>query len=538
MGLPSRLAFDEFELMLDSGELFREGSLVTQLQPQPAKLLELLASRSGKVVGREEIRQARLGGGVRRLRRQPQLLRQAAPPGARRLRHLAALYRDPPPSGVSLPAAGPEHEGPPRGCPGNETPPVASLDSPSAHGAMAAAHRPRGHRRHGDPAAPADRQPFRFPAPSTPAQYLSSHRPGQKRGRPADPRRDHRRAHGRDRAAVLPAGARGGRSHLVPGLPGEREERPGDREEAGSDPSADGHRADVRRTAPHHRTAGEDLRQDPLGGELRRRADGRSGGLRPDLSTGGEDFERFATGGGCGGPSSGHPRRRSRPICRRSTCGTSGNSTRRRKRPKKRSLSRRTMRRPMRSSLSRGRTASFRRRKTLPPAGRRHSGPSSSIPSFPRLTWRWRTSCSRTSWIGRGLESSFSRPWCSAPAAPRSSTTMPVSDRSREERRGPRDGEPGSRARSGLHFITSDYAWFLFMARHTDEAIRQARNTLALIKMTQASIPPAIAVSAAAGRITSCFRFTAGATSTPPSPMGWSGCGTTVMTPIRRRFDR
>jgi DNA-binding winged helix-turn-helix (wHTH) protein/Tfp pilus assembly protein PilF/TolB-like protein len=58
MSLPSVLAFDEFELRLDSGELFREGSLVTQLQPQPARLLELLASRSGEVVGREEIRQA------------------------------------------------------------------------------------------------------------------------------------------------------------------------------------------------------------------------------------------------------------------------------------------------------------------------------------------------------------------------------------------------------------------------------------------------------------------------------------------------
>jgi DNA-binding winged helix-turn-helix (wHTH) protein/TolB-like protein len=57
MILPARLAFDEFELRLDSGELFREGSLVAQLQPQPARLLELLASRSGEVVGREEIRQ-------------------------------------------------------------------------------------------------------------------------------------------------------------------------------------------------------------------------------------------------------------------------------------------------------------------------------------------------------------------------------------------------------------------------------------------------------------------------------------------------
>ena len=58
MSLPSRLAFDDFELMLDSGELFREGSLAAQLQPQPARLLELLASRAGEVVGRDEIRQA------------------------------------------------------------------------------------------------------------------------------------------------------------------------------------------------------------------------------------------------------------------------------------------------------------------------------------------------------------------------------------------------------------------------------------------------------------------------------------------------
>src|SRR5262249_24879418 len=41
----------------DSGELLREGSPVTTLQPQPARVLELLASRSGEVVGREEIRQ-------------------------------------------------------------------------------------------------------------------------------------------------------------------------------------------------------------------------------------------------------------------------------------------------------------------------------------------------------------------------------------------------------------------------------------------------------------------------------------------------
>ncbi|HEY4565425.1 MAG TPA: winged helix-turn-helix domain-containing protein, partial [Thermoanaerobaculia bacterium] len=55
--MPSRLFFDDFELRLDSGELLRDGSPVTALQPQPARVLGLLASRSGEVVGREEIRQ-------------------------------------------------------------------------------------------------------------------------------------------------------------------------------------------------------------------------------------------------------------------------------------------------------------------------------------------------------------------------------------------------------------------------------------------------------------------------------------------------
>ncbi|HEX3552056.1 MAG TPA: winged helix-turn-helix domain-containing protein [Thermoanaerobaculia bacterium] len=53
---PPRLLFDDFELRLDSGELLRAGSPV-KLQPQPAKVLEILASRSGEVVSREEIRQ-------------------------------------------------------------------------------------------------------------------------------------------------------------------------------------------------------------------------------------------------------------------------------------------------------------------------------------------------------------------------------------------------------------------------------------------------------------------------------------------------
>ncbi len=52
---PQRLLFEGFELRLDSGELLRTGSLV-RLQPQPAKILEILASHSGEVVSREEIR--------------------------------------------------------------------------------------------------------------------------------------------------------------------------------------------------------------------------------------------------------------------------------------------------------------------------------------------------------------------------------------------------------------------------------------------------------------------------------------------------
>lgn len=49
------LSFGEIELYLDSGELFRAGERV-KLQPQPAKVLEVLASRSGEVASREEIR--------------------------------------------------------------------------------------------------------------------------------------------------------------------------------------------------------------------------------------------------------------------------------------------------------------------------------------------------------------------------------------------------------------------------------------------------------------------------------------------------
>jgi DNA-binding winged helix-turn-helix (wHTH) protein/TolB-like protein len=57
MASPSRLCFDDFELRLDSGELLRDGSPVATLQPQPARVLELLAGRSGEVVSREEIRE-------------------------------------------------------------------------------------------------------------------------------------------------------------------------------------------------------------------------------------------------------------------------------------------------------------------------------------------------------------------------------------------------------------------------------------------------------------------------------------------------
>jgi len=49
------LLFDDFELRLDGGELFKGGAPV-KLQPQPARVLAILASRSGQVVEREEIR--------------------------------------------------------------------------------------------------------------------------------------------------------------------------------------------------------------------------------------------------------------------------------------------------------------------------------------------------------------------------------------------------------------------------------------------------------------------------------------------------
>jgi DNA-binding winged helix-turn-helix (wHTH) protein len=51
------LRFGVFELDLDAQMLLREGRIV-RLQPQPFKLLCLLAENSGKVISREEIRAA------------------------------------------------------------------------------------------------------------------------------------------------------------------------------------------------------------------------------------------------------------------------------------------------------------------------------------------------------------------------------------------------------------------------------------------------------------------------------------------------
>src|SRR5262245_52143884 len=50
----SRLRFESFELDLQTGELRKDGSRV-HLQDQPARLLALLASRSGTLVTRDEI---------------------------------------------------------------------------------------------------------------------------------------------------------------------------------------------------------------------------------------------------------------------------------------------------------------------------------------------------------------------------------------------------------------------------------------------------------------------------------------------------
>ena len=61
--MADRLHFGPFELRTDSGELLRAGARV-RLQPQAARLLELLARRSGEVVFREEIRRHLWGDGT------------------------------------------------------------------------------------------------------------------------------------------------------------------------------------------------------------------------------------------------------------------------------------------------------------------------------------------------------------------------------------------------------------------------------------------------------------------------------------------
>lgn len=60
---PVLLRFGRFELDLRLQELRREGVLL-RLQPQPFKLLVLLARRSGDLVTREEIRRALWGEGT------------------------------------------------------------------------------------------------------------------------------------------------------------------------------------------------------------------------------------------------------------------------------------------------------------------------------------------------------------------------------------------------------------------------------------------------------------------------------------------
>src|SRR5688572_24423809 len=50
----STIRFGPFELAVETGELSRDGAPV-RLQPQPAKVLALLASRPGELVTREEI---------------------------------------------------------------------------------------------------------------------------------------------------------------------------------------------------------------------------------------------------------------------------------------------------------------------------------------------------------------------------------------------------------------------------------------------------------------------------------------------------
>lgn len=54
-GQPDRLRFGAFELDLDAGELLRDGRPV-KIQPQPLKVLMVLAARPGKIVSRDELR--------------------------------------------------------------------------------------------------------------------------------------------------------------------------------------------------------------------------------------------------------------------------------------------------------------------------------------------------------------------------------------------------------------------------------------------------------------------------------------------------
>ena len=54
---PSVVRFGVFQLDAQSGQLLKNGRVV-RLKPQPFKLLQLLVSRAGEVVTREEIRQA------------------------------------------------------------------------------------------------------------------------------------------------------------------------------------------------------------------------------------------------------------------------------------------------------------------------------------------------------------------------------------------------------------------------------------------------------------------------------------------------
>lgn len=60
---PTKLVFADFELHVETRELFRAGRAV-KLQDQPARLLELLASRPGQLVERDEIRRRLWGDAV------------------------------------------------------------------------------------------------------------------------------------------------------------------------------------------------------------------------------------------------------------------------------------------------------------------------------------------------------------------------------------------------------------------------------------------------------------------------------------------